>query len=34
METAEANGSKLIIANDPDSDRLACAEKQKEYIYY
>ena len=30
METAEANGSHLIIANDPDADRLAVAEKQKE----
>jgi len=27
METADANGSKVIIANDPDADRLAAAEK-------
>lgn len=30
MQTAEANHSHFIIANDPDSDRLATAEKQKE----
>eukprot|EP00057_Strongylocentrotus_purpuratus_P014529 XP_011669003.1 PREDICTED: glucose 1,6-bisphosphate synthase [Strongylocentrotus purpuratus] len=28
MSTAEANGSSVIIANDPDADRLAVAEKQ------
>ncbi|KAJ6243390.1 phosphomannomutase 45a [Anaeramoeba flamelloides] len=27
METADLNGSSLIIANDPDADRLAVAEK-------
>jgi hypothetical protein len=31
METAERHGSRLVIANDPDSDRLAIAEKQKRY---
>lgn len=27
MKTADANNVRLIIANDPDSDRLAAAEK-------
>lgn len=27
IETAEANNSRLILANDPDADRLAVAEK-------
>lgn len=27
ISTAEAVGSNLIIANDPDADRLAVAEK-------
>jgi phosphomannomutase len=27
METADANGSNVILANDPDADRLAAAEK-------
>eukprot|EP00362_Geleiidae_sp_MMETSP1317_P000520 CAMPEP_0201281574 /NCGR_PEP_ID=MMETSP1317-20130820/3381_1 /ASSEMBLY_ACC=CAM_ASM_000770 /TAXON_ID=187299 /ORGANISM="Undescribed Undescribed, Strain Undescribed" /LENGTH=108 /DNA_ID=CAMNT_0047591781 /DNA_START=772 /DNA_END=1098 /DNA_ORIENTATION=- len=27
METAEKNGARLILANDPDADRMAVAEK-------
>ena len=27
MGTANENGSKVILANDPDADRLAVAEK-------
>eukprot|EP01132_Coremiostelium_polycephalum_P007945 gene7945-9775_t len=30
IETAEANNSRLILANDPDADRLAVAEKLKD----
>lgn len=29
IETANANNSTLIVANDPDADRLAIAEKQQ-----
>lgn len=29
METADKNGSTIILANDPDADRLAVAEKNK-----
>lgn len=32
MKTANANGSTIILANDPDADRLALAEKQPEYV--
>lgn len=28
IETAEKHSSRIIIANDPDADRFACAEKQ------
>ncbi|CAD90182.1 PGM_PMM_I domain-containing protein [Caenorhabditis elegans] len=30
METADKNGSTVILANDPDADRIQMAEKQKE----
>lgn len=30
MKTADDNGSTIILANDPDADRLACAIKDKE----
>jgi len=30
VKAADANGSTVILANDPDADRLALAEKQPE----
>ena len=30
IKAAEANNSRVILANDPDADRLAVAEKQKD----
>ena len=33
METADKNRSKVILANDPDADRLAIAEKTERYTY-
>uniref|UniRef100_A0A8R1EJ50 Phosphoglucomutase-2 n=1 Tax=Caenorhabditis japonica TaxID=281687 RepID=A0A8R1EJ50_CAEJA len=30
LETAEKNGSTVILANDPDADRIQLAEKQKD----
>ena len=30
MKTASEHGSNLILANDPDADRLGVAEKQPE----
>jgi len=32
IKTADANGSRVILASDPDVDRLALAEKQPEYV--
>lgn len=29
MKTADENNSTIVLANDPDADRLAIAEKQK-----
>jgi len=32
IKTADAHGSTIILATDPDADRLALAEKQPEYV--
>ena len=32
METADRNNSRVILANDPDADRLAIAEKQEKSV--
>ena len=32
VKTANENGTTLILANDPDADRLGAAEKQTEYV--
>jgi len=32
MVTADENKSTIILANDPDADRLALAEKQPEWV--
>lgn len=32
IKAANENSSSIIIANDPDADRLACATKMKKYV--
>ena len=34
MKTADQHNSPIILANDPDADRLAIAEKLPKYILY
>jgi phosphoglucomutase/phosphopentomutase len=34
IETANANNSSVILANDPDADRLAVAEKQESGVWH
>lgn len=34
IQVANKNSSSIILANDPDADRLACATKIKKYIIY
>ena len=34
MKTANENGCSVILANDPDSDRMALAEKQPKLVTY
>ena len=32
MQTADRNGCKIILANDPDADRFQIAEKQSKFV--
>lgn len=32
IQVADKNSSSVILANDPDADRLACATKMKKYV--
>lgn len=34
METADRHGSVVILANDPDADRLAIAERREDGSWY